>query len=395
MSAPIVIVGAGQSGLQVAESLRSGGHAGPIVMIGDEACAPYHRPPLSKAYLAGEASEAQLTIRSPEALAKKQIELRSGVAVTAIDRARRQLALSDGSTLDYAGLALATGARVRPLPLPGADLPNVCGLRTLADVRHIAALLAAARNVVVIGGGFIGLEFAAVAAKAGKAVTVLEAAERLMARVVAPPVSAFYLALHRRHGVAVELGCQVEAIDGADGRRHAADLVVYGIGVIANDALARAAGLECERGIVVDACARTADPHIVASGDCAARRLDDGSLLRLESVNNAVEQAKAAAAALLGSARPFVSTPWFWSDQYDAKLQMAGLSTGYDQVVTRGEPSAGRFSVLYYRAGRLIAIDSINQAQDHMSGRKLLDRGLSPTPEQAADPAFALNALLA
>lgn len=401
---PVVIVGAGQSGLQVAESLRSEGYAGQILMVGDEPCPPYHRPPLSKAYLAGEASEAQLTIRAPEALAKKQIEFIAGVGVQSIDRANTLLTLTDGRKLAYAGLALATGSRARPLPVPGADLANVFALRTLDDTRRIAAALAAAQRVVVIGGGFIGLEFAAVAAKQGKQVTVLEAAGRLMARVVAPPVSDFYAALHRGHGVAIELGAAVSALRGkagqaqdavaavctADGREFPADLVIVGIGILPNSELAEAAGLACERGIVVDGCSRTADPRIVASGDCTARRLGDGSLLRLESVQNAVEQGKSAAAALLGKERRFDAAPWFWSDQYDVKLQMVGLSAGYDQVVSRGEVEAQRFSVFYFRAGKLVAIDSINQPQIHMLGRKLLDKGNSLTPAQAADPAFEL-----
>lgn len=401
---PIVIVGAGQSGLQVAESLRSEGYAGQILMVGDEPCPPYHRPPLSKAYLAGEASEAQLTIRAPEALAKKRIELIAGVGVQSIDRANTLLTLGDGRKLAYAGLALATGSRARPLPVPGAGLANVFALRTLADTRRIAAALETAQRVVVIGGGFIGLEFAAVAAKQGKAVTVLEAAERLMARVVAPPVSDFYAGLHRSHGVAIELGAQVSALVGkageqqdvvaavrtADGREFAADLVIVGIGILPNSELAEAAGLACERGIVVDACSRTSDPRIVASGDCTARRLADGSLLRLESVQNAVEQGKSAAAALLGTDRPFTAAPWFWSDQYEVKLQMVGLSAGYDTVVSRGAAEDHRFSVFYFRDERLIAIDSINQPQVHMTGRKLLDKGNSLSPAQAADPAFDL-----
>ncbi|WP_249115579.1 FAD-dependent oxidoreductase [Azoarcus sp. L1K30] len=401
----MIIVGAGQSGLQVAESLRSEGHTGRIVMIGNEPCAPYHRPPLSKAYLAGEASEAQLTIRAPEALAKKQIELVSGVEVLAIDRVQRVVSLSDGRSLSYAGLALATGSRARPLPLPGADaLGGIFALRTLDDTRRIASALADARRVVVIGGGFIGLEFAAVAAKQGRQVTVLEAAERLMARVVAPPVSDFYAQLHRDHGVGIELGAQVvelvgdagkvRAVRTADGREFAADILVVGIGILPNAELADAAGLPCERGIIVDACSRTADPHIVASGDCTARRLSDGSLLRLESVQNAVEQGKSAAAALMGKDRPFTAAPWFWSDQYDVKLQMVGLSAGYDTVVTRGDACTRQFSVCYFRAGTLIAIDSINQPQDHMAGRKLLERGVGPTPAQAADTAFKLASLL-
>jgi 3-phenylpropionate/trans-cinnamate dioxygenase ferredoxin reductase subunit len=376
-----------------------------VTLLGDEPHPPYHRPPLSKGYLLGETQEAQLAMRAPELLAKKDIVLKVGAGVTAIDRAARTVALSDGSTLGYAGLALCTGARLRPLPLAGADARGVFGLRSLADARAIAAALESARNVVVIGGGFIGLEVAAVARKKGKAVTVLEAADRLMARVVAPLISGFYFDLHSRHGVEVALGAMVEelvtahgAIAGVrtrDGREFPADLLVVGIGVLPNAEIAQAAGLEVSGGIVVDACSRTADAAIVAAGDCTVRRLADGSLRRLESVQNALEQAKSAAAALLGKERPFVATPWFWSDQYDVKLQMVGLNAGFDDMVTRGDPAGAKFSAFYFRGGRLIAMDTVNQPAEHMAGRKLLDKGISPTSAQAADAGFDLAALLA
>ena len=406
MNAPIVIIGAGQAGLQTAEALRSEGHDGPVLMLGAEAHAPYHRPPLSKAYLLGDYAQAQLTIRSPQALEKKHIEFRPGVTVSAIDRAARQLKLADGSSLEYSGLCLATGARARPLPVPGGECANVLPLRTLDDTQRIAAALPGVHQVVVIGGGFIGLEFAAVARKLGKTVTVLEAAPRLMARAVTPALSDFYRDLHRAHGVAIELDAQVAQLAEQDGRATAvlttdgrvfpADLVIVGIGILANGELAQAAGLECERGaIVVDACARTNDAAIVAAGDCSVQRLADGSFLRLESVQNAVEQGKSAAAALLGRERPFTAAPWFWSDQYDVKLQMTGLAAGVDRTVWRGEIETHKFSAFHYRAGRLIAVDSINRPQDHLPARKLLDRSLTPTPEQAADIDFALERLLA
>ena len=409
IQAGIVIIGAGQAGVQTAESLRAGGYAGRITLLGDEPHGPYHRPPLSKAWLAGEMDGAQLVMRAPEMLARKNIELRTEVKVASIDRAAKQVLLADGSALPYDGLVLATGSTPRSLPLPGGDAAGVHALRSRGDADAISQRLALCqeqqRPVVVIGGGFIGLEVAATARKKGLAVTVLEAAPRLLGRVLAPALSDWYAALHRSHGVELVFDARIEALetaaDGsvsgvrlADGRLLPAGLVVVGIGVNANDGLAQAAGLECERGIVVDACCRTSDPAIVAAGDCTARRLADGSLIRLESVQNATEQGKSAAAALLGQERPFTATPWFWSDQYDKKLQMAGLSGGAEAWAVRGDMTGASFSIYHFRADKLIAVDSVNAAKDHLQARKLLDAGISPTPEQAADLGFNLGSLL-
>ncbi|MDP3347001.1 MAG: FAD-dependent oxidoreductase [Hydrogenophaga sp.] len=407
-TAGIVIVGAGQAGVMTAEALRSGGFEGPITMLGDEPHGPYHRPPLSKAWMAGEIEAAQLVMRAPEMLARKNIALHTGVSVKAIDRSAQTVILGDGSALPYTGLVLATGSTPRALPLPGGDAPGVLALRTRDDASAIADRLAVCiaehKPIVVIGGGFIGLEVAATERKKGLAVTVLEAAPRLLGRVLAPVLSDWYAELHRGHGVQLLLGAQVAAIEAdaqgvtgvklADGSVVPAGLVVVGIGVSANDQLAQAAGLECERGIVVDACGRTSDSSIVAAGDCTARRLADGSLLRLESVQNATEQGKSAAAALLGQERPFTATPWFWSDQYDKKLQMAGLSMGADAWAVRGDMEVGTFTVYHFKGDQLIAADSVNASKDHLLVRKLLDASVSPTREQAGDVAFDLASLL-
>ncbi len=406
MSRPIVIVGAGQGGLQAAESLRSAKYDGKILLLGDEVHAPYSRPPLSKAFLLGEASREQLTIRQPGVFDKKRITLQTGVHVESVDREAHRLQCADGQDIIYDKLVLATGSRARMLPIKGVDAKGVHCLRTLDDTLKIADEMAAVEKLVVIGGGFIGLEMAAVARKLGKTVTVVEFAERLMARVVSPMLSDYYRDLHESHGCEIRLGAGAEEIvmdaDGKvqavrlnTGEECAADMVVLGVGVLPNQELAQAAGLDCETGIIIDHQGRTSDPDIYALGDCTAQRLADGSLLRLESVQNAVEMAKAAANHIMGIDKPFVAAPWFWSDQYDVKLQMVGLSAGYDQAVVRGDPESGAFSWLYFGDGKLIAIDSLNQAADHMAGRKLLASPNSLTPEQAGDISFALKDALA
>lgn len=400
----IVVVGAGQAGLQVVESLRKGGFDGTLTLIGDETHPPYQRPPLSKHYLAGDFADERLYFRPREHYAKLDVDLRLATRVDAIERAQARVLLADGTVLPYDGLALATGTRVRPLPVPGGDLPGVCALRGLDDARRLKTRLAGARRVVVIGGGFIGLEVAATARKLGCDVHVVEALDRLMARVMPPVVSTFFAELHRARGVHLHLGSGVDAIVDAapglavrltGGATLAADLVVAGIGVLPNQELAQAAGLACANGIVVDEFTRTSDPAIVAAGDCTVHRnLRYAVPHRLESVQNAVDQAKVAAATLLGRPQAYADVPWFWSDQYDVKLQMAGLAVAPDQHVLRGTPGPTGFSVFYFTAGRLVAVHSLNRPADHMLARRLLTSDTPVTAAQAGDPAFDLKRLL-
>ena len=396
-----MIVGAGQAGLQAAEALRAEGWQGDLMVLGEEPHAPYHRPPLSKAYLMGESSAEQLTMRGPEALARKAIDLRTGCRVKRIDCAERIVHLDQGDRLAYDRLVLATGARARPLA--GAELRGIFVLRTLDDCTQIAQAMQHANEIVVIGGGFIGLEFAAVARKKGKSVTVIEAADRLMARAVSGPISEIYARLHVERGVTLRLAStvagftesagQVTGVMLGDGSTVRAELVVVGIGILPNQELAAAAGIACESGVIVDASGRSSDPFVFACGDCTAMRLANGSLRRLESVQNAIEQAKACAATIMDKNRPFIAAPWFWSDQYDVKLQMVGTSSGHDASVIRGDTSTYKCSIFYFQGLKLIGIDSLNRPQDHMAGRRLLDQGVDPTPQQAADESFALNRL--
>lgn len=409
MNTPIIIVGAGQAGLQVADSLRQDGFDGRILIFGDEPHIPYNRPPLSKKWLLAPQELSGITIRGPEYLQRKQIELHTNRRVQAINCQTQTLQLEDGERLTYRGLALCTGAQPRRLSLPGATLGGALNLKTVEDAVALSAALDLCEQknqpLVVIGGGFIGLEVAATARKRGVEVTVLEGQGRLMSRVVAPLVSDAARALHESHGVQLLFNVKITALEGErdtvdsvhleDGRRIPAGCVLVGIGVEPNMQLAQSAGLECERGIVVDDCSRASAAHVVAAGDCTVRRRADGTLIRLESVQNAVEQGKAAAAALLDREQPFTATPWFWSDQFEMKLQMVGLSHGYDQVATRGDIAGRSFTAFYYRDQRLIAADSLNRPSEHMLSRKLLDRGISPTPEQVADPSCNLQALLA
>ena len=401
----LVVVGASYAGAQVAAAARQSGFAGKIQLLGDEADLPYQRPPLSKAYLTGGAAEASLPLRSEVYYREQNIEVLPGVRVTAIDRAARQVTCADGRRYGYDWLALATGARPRPLPLPGATLEGVLELRTLADARKLKARLADAQRVIVVGGGFIGLEAASAAATLGKQVMVLEAAPRLLARACTQGISDYVAQLHKRNGVDIVTGAQVVSILGQNGRvrgvalaggaERAADLVLVGIGVLPNVELAQAAGLDCSDGIVVDRFARTSDPRIVAAGDCT--RFPSpwaASPVRLESVQNANDQARTAAATVCGREVPHESVPWFWSDQYDMRLQMAGLPAGFDAQAVRGAVEEGKFSIFYLRGGRIAGADSVSRAGDHMMARKLIAAGATATVEQLRDPAFDLKALL-
>jgi 3-phenylpropionate/trans-cinnamate dioxygenase ferredoxin reductase subunit len=386
----VLIVGAGQAAAQLATSLRQGGYDRPIRMLGDEAYLPYQRPPLSKAFLKDRPPAETLLLRPESYWRDRSVALELGAPVAAVDIALRRVTLRDGREHGYDVLVFATGTRARDLPLPGVGLRGVFSLRRIDDVRALRPALDDARQVVIVGGGYIGLEVAAVLRQEGRAATVVEAEDRLMKRVVGEPVAAFFQALHAGRGVEIRVGARLAAIEGtervtgvalANGDRIAADLALIATGARANDDVAAAAGLACEDGIVVDAAARTAAPDVYAIGDCArffSRRY--GRKVRLECVQHAIDHAKAAAAAILGNPQPYDPVPWFWSDQYDVKLQIAGLFDGYDAAEVIGDPAGGRFSVDYRKAGRLIAVDAVNDGRAHMLGR----RRIAAEPVQAA-----------
>lgn len=376
----VVIVGAGQAAAQLVQSLRQGGYSGDIRMIGDEPYAPYQRPPLSKKFLSERPAAETLYFR-PEAFWRDHgVTMDFGIAVSAIERAARRVTLADGRVAEYDALMLATGTSARALPVPGADLAGVYSLRKIDDVRRIRGPLDEAKRIVIVGAGYIGLEVAAVMRGEGREVTVLEAEDRVMKRVTSPVISTFMQDFHRGRGVDIRLGARLAAIEGegrvagvrlADGALLPADLVLMAVGARPNDDLARAAGIAHEDGVVVDAHGRTSDPAVYAAGDCTrfpSRRY--GRKLRLECVQNAIDQAKAVAAEMLGKPQFYDPVPWFWSDQYELKLQMAGLSDGYDDAQTVGDVAQARFSVEYRKNGRLIAVDAVNDGRAYMSGRK-------------------------
>jgi 3-phenylpropionate/trans-cinnamate dioxygenase ferredoxin reductase component len=403
MTDHVVIVGAGQAGAQTAISLRQLGFDGRITLLGDELFPPYQRPPLSKKLMTGEMDVERTYIRSQTYYAKSGVDLALGVRVAAIDRARRAVLCEDGTALAYDYCVLCTGTRARRLDLPGGDLPGIFYLRTLADCARIKAAVATGARAVIIGGGYIGLEIAASLRKGRCEVTVLEALGRVLNRVVALPVSDFFAAEHARHGVEIVTGAAVAALEGsgrvervhcADGRVFAADIVVIGIGAAPNDELARAAGLAVENGVVVDDLGRTSHPAIFAAGDVTnhPNALFDRRL-RLESVHNAMAQAKAVAGAIAGQPAPYAEVPWFWSDQYDLKLQIAGVAGPDAEHLLRGDPRSRAFSCLHLQGGRLVAIDAINRGADFLAAKALIRDAAPIDRARAADLDVKLSEL--
>ena len=398
-----MITGGGQASVQAIDALRRKGFAGKIVLIGDEPWLPYQRPPLSKKYLAGLLERDRLLLKPAHFYESHAVETLLGRRVEEISRRDQRLRLDDGSTSAYDALLIATGSRPRPLAVPGTELAGVHFLRTLADVERIRADWAPGRRLVIVGGGYIGLEVAATARELGLDVTVLEMADRVMNRVVCPQVSTFYEAEHARHGVRILCNARVHALAAAgskrvravvtqDGEEHPADCVVLGCGVLPADELAVAAGLACENGIVVDDRCRTSDSVIFAAGDCTSHpSLRYGRRLRLESVDNAFEQGASAALNMLGLETVHDKVPWFWSDQYDLKLIIVGIGQGYDTVVMRGVPATHAFSACYLRGGELISVDSINSPKDQMAARKLIAARARPNPDRLADPSIPLK----
>jgi 3-phenylpropionate/trans-cinnamate dioxygenase ferredoxin reductase subunit len=399
----IVIIGAGHAGVQAAASLREEGWDDAIVLLSSEPDLPYQRPPLSKAFLKGAMDLAGLPLRAEQFYREKQIDLRLGVEATGIDPAARRVELGADRAEPFDHLIVATGARPRPFAVPGADLNGVLTLRNIADAAAIRERLGPGRRVVVIGAGFIGLEIAATALAVGGEVTVVEIA-RPLGRAVSPPTSDFFLDAHQTFGARFRLGVGVNAIEGAngvaaavalsDGERVAADLVIVGVGVLADDRLARAAGLACDNGIVVDALLAASDPAVSAIGDCALFPQHSlGQMVRLESVQNATDQAKSVARRLTGKPAPYAALPWFWSDQGDLKLQIAGLSHGVDRWTLRGDPKDRAFAAFGFRGGALAAVETVNRGAEHMAARRIIGGGLPLSAEEAADPGFDLRKL--
>lgn len=406
MNKTCIVIGASHAACQLVISLRQQGWEDRIILIGEESEPPYQRPPLSKQFLKGELDLKDLFIRTPELYAKQNIETRFGERVTALHRDRQAVELDNGELLPYDKLVLCTGSVVRQLPIPGTNLAGVHTLRTLTDVEAIKQALDNGRRAVIIGGGYIGLETAAALRKMELEVTVLEMETRLLARVTAPQVSDFYHRLHTEAGVKIITGATATNIDGngrvetvsyqSDGTTEQldADLVIIGVGVLPNQALAESAGLALDNGIVVDEFAQTSDPNILAAGDCTNHPNPLYGRLRLESVPNAVEQAKCAALTLCGKPKPYDSLPWFWSDQYHIKMQIAGINRGYESLVVRGDPDTDAFSVFYLKGNRLIAADCVNHPQDFLVAKRLIGKQAAVSPDTLGDTAVDIKSLL-
>jgi 3-phenylpropionate/trans-cinnamate dioxygenase ferredoxin reductase component len=401
MAERIVIIGAGQAGAQAIATLRAEGFQGTLTLIGDEAYPPYQRPPLSKAYLAGDFARERLFLKPEAFYAEAACDLRLSLAAEAIDRPGKTVCLPDGTSLSYDRLLLTTGARVRKLPVSGAALPGVYYLRGIADVDGLRQHLRPGRRLAVVGGGYIGLEVAAVAVTHGLKVTVIEAADRVMVRAASPQISAFHEEVHRAKGVEFVLGAMAEAFEGSarveavatNLGRVEADFVLAGIGIVPNCELAEAAGLVCDNGILVDEYGATSDPDIFAAGDCTSHPGFAGGRVRLESVQNAIDQAKHAALAMVGKPLAYREVPWFWSDQYDLKLQIAGLAHPGDTTVLRGNPDSHKFSVFHLRDGVVAAVEAVNAAQDYIVGRKLIAARAVVTPGRLADLSVPVKSL--
>ena len=402
MTSTILIIGAGQAGSQAVSTLRSEGYKGRILLVGDEPYFPYQRPPLSKKYLAAEIGNDRLLIRPETYYQQQNVEVRLSVSATRIDRAKKTVTFSDHSEERYDKLLIATGARVRKLTLPHADLQDVLYLRTIADVDLIQPFIKPGKKVVLVGGGYIGLEVAAVAVKRGATVTVVEMAERLMARTTSEPVASFFEAEHRKAGVQLRLGAMCQGFEEragrlvrvrlADGSAVEADVAIVGVGVEPAISLAKDAGVVCENGIRVDEFGRTSDPDIYAAGDCTNHPNPFvGGMIRLESVQNAIDQAKHAALAMIGKPTPYNEVPWFWSDQYDLKLQSAGIAREYDQLVTRGDPESRNFAVFYLKDHRMLAVDAVNAVPEYMFGRKLIAGRKTVTAERLENKSISMK----
>ena len=395
----IVVIGAGQAGLQTIMSLRQTGYEGDITLVGDEAFLPYQRPPLSKAYLSGNMERERLFLKPDEFFTENNVTLKLNTSVESLDAAAKSVTLSNGETLSFEYAVIATGSRPRLLNVPGRELANIFDLRGMADIDAMQPHFVEGKKLVVVGGGYIGLEAAAVAAGMGLSVHVLEAAPRLLARVAEPEISDFYTRIHQAHGVTLVTESQmtgfvgdgaVSGVEMADGSIIDADIVITGIGILPNVEIAETAGLAVENGIVVNEVGQTSDAHIFAAGDCTSHPNDLlGRTMRLESVPNAIEQGKAVASAICGTPKPYHQVPWFWSDQYDVKLQIAGVPTQIDSKVLRGDDSSNSFAWFYFTGDKLTGVTAINRPAEFMAGRMLIEKSLkgelSAVPAKLAD----------